>query len=98
VGMMPYDLSGWAGYCESPLKMYQYWAARVPIVSAPLPNLADEPGILSLAATPDQWIQRIEWELTHDSDLLRARRYAKALDNTWSSRADRVAAIIRDLP
>jgi len=94
IGIMPYDLKTWAGYCESPLKMYQYWAAKVPIVSVPLPTIANDPGIISIAATPNEWIEAISWEIDHDSSSLKKDRYKKAIENSWSNRAKQVIKII----
>lgn len=97
IGIMPYRLSTWAGYCESPLKLYQYWAAGLPVVSSPLPNISHQPGSLSVATETDEWIKAIQWEISHDSNKLKQRRRQIALENSWSRRANEVVKIIRNI-
>jgi hypothetical protein len=97
VGIMPYDISTWAGYCESPLKLYQYWACRVPVVSVPLPQINNIPGIISIASSLDEWCVAIEWELSHNSESIKKQRYEKARENSWSNKAKEVLAVIKAL-
>ena len=97
IGIMPYNLSTWMSYSESPLKMYQYWALGIPIVSVPLPNLSHCPGIVSVAATPEAWVKAIDYEIVHNKKELVEKRKRLALENTWKQRAERVLKIIDSL-
>lgn len=94
VGIIPYKLSGWAGFSESPLKLYQYWASRIPVIATPLPNMKTRPGFLSIARDPEAWEVAIAWELKHDSETVRARRRALAEENSWTEIAKKVYQII----
>ena len=44
----------------NPLKLREYLAAGLPVVGTPLPEVARFNGLISLAATADEYIQRIE--------------------------------------
>jgi hypothetical protein len=75
IGCIPYTMKGHAAFIESPLKMYQYWALGKPIISSNLPNLKDDPGVLSVGVDSQDWIEKIEWELAHDCSAFKDRRY-----------------------
>ena len=94
VGVIPYSLSGWARYSESPLKLYQYWAMGVPVVCTPLPNLEPVPGALEIGRTPEDWATGIEAQLARiDPNLhLSLRRRAKEFD--WGVKARQVIEIL----
>jgi hypothetical protein len=96
-GLIPYNLYGHAGYSESPLKMYQYWAAGIPVITTPLPNIRHEPGFLSVAGTAREWIEMIDWELTSDSMEQKKKRIKRAQENSWSGRAKQIYDIITSL-
>lgn len=97
IGIMPYDLSTWMSYCESPLKLYEYWAAGLTVVSTPLPYIEDEPGLLSVVSTPHEWIKAIDWGLCNNSDKMVKKRIKTAYENSWSERAKQVLEIIRSI-
>ena len=94
LGIMPYSLSGHAGFCESPLKLYQYWLCGLPVVSTKLPNVVDQPGIISCATTSQDWIKLIEDALKSDSDALKKQRHSLALKNSWKNRATKIFSLL----
>jgi hypothetical protein len=97
IGCMPYSVDGWVSFCQSPLKLYQYWALEKPVVSTPLPFLSHEPGILSISGDSRKWVDVIAWELENDNDLLRKRRKKLAEKNSWKRKAADVFEILRGL-
>ena len=97
VGCMPYSMESWMAFCQSPLKLYQYWALGKPVVSTSLPNLPSDPGTISIAATCQEWVQAIEWELKHDCKQFREKRQQLAASNSWKNKAEEVCTILKTL-
>lgn len=97
VGIVPYSLSGWAGFSESPLKMYQYWAVGVPVLSTPLPNLQPDREALAIGRTPDEWSAAISELLRLRNEAVRARLREKAVAHSWAAKADKVLGLLRGL-
>jgi glycosyltransferase involved in cell wall biosynthesis len=97
IGIMPYSLSGHAGYCESPLKMYQYWLCGLPIVSSQLPNVVDDPKLISCASNISDWLSSLENQLVNDSQQMRQYRKQVALDNSWEKKASKIIRLISEL-
>lgn len=97
LGLMPYDLSTWASYCESPLKLYQYWYAGLPIVSVNLPNIRHETNLISIAKNSGQMIEQIQQELETDKPELKLMRKNIASKNTYDQRVVQIEKIIRNV-
>jgi glycosyltransferase involved in cell wall biosynthesis len=97
VGAIPYRLEGWAGYSESPLKLYQYWAMGVPVVASPLPTFVSEPGAIEVGASGWEWVAAIERLLEARSEDRRSALRQRALGHSWEEKAVRVMSIIDGL-
>ena len=90
VGLVPFVVDDLTR-AVSPLKMYEYMAAGVPVVAAPLPVCEAHP-LVATASTPDEAVAMVEsaLEQSHDPDLVdRLRRAAQAA--SWT---DRLAPVI----
>lgn len=96
VGLIPYGLSGWAKFSESPLKLYQYWAMGVPVVSSALPTLESIPVALEVSHSRDGWEAAIETQLRARADGCRDRLRQLANGHSWGARARQVLEIIRN--
>jgi glycosyltransferase involved in cell wall biosynthesis len=79
-----------------PLKLYEYLAAGKPVVSKPLPGLADFGGLVSFARTADEWIDAIDAAIHTDTPDLAARRQELAKRHTWDDRVDTIERLIAD--
>jgi glycosyltransferase involved in cell wall biosynthesis len=96
VGLCPYNLSTWMQFCESPLKLYQYWAMGVPVVCSPLPNLSPIDGAIEICRTSEEWRTGIELQLALQSPQLRAALRHRAENHSWTHLAGRVFHIIEE--
>ena len=70
----------------SPLKLYEYLAAGLPVVTTDLSECHDIPGVY-VAKTEDTFLKGIDWALQAVNDSERrtkAQEFAK--DNTWDAR------------
>lgn len=97
VGIIPYGLSGWAKFIESPLKLYQYWAMGVPVVSSALPALESKPGTLEVCVTPEDWQAGIEKQLACRGAETAAALRRLAEGHDWAPKARQVIGIIDSL-
>lgn len=75
----------------NPVKLYEYLAAGKPVVSTGLPEVRAFGEVVSLAGTPDEFVQRLEEELAGDSPEKIAARLKVAGEHSWEARAGVVA-------
>ncbi len=90
VGLMPYADIEMTAYTY-PAKLHQYLAAGLPIVSTPLPDLDDFPGLVEQAPAAG-FVAAVERALAAPPDADARRRVASA--NTWAARAEATSAVI----
>ena len=95
VGLIPYVTSPETHHIN-PLKVYEYLAVGLPVVSTPLPNLAVPPEMARTAGTPPAFIAAIEAALAETGDEHVARRRAYASTQTWDARAGEISRRIEE--
>ncbi|MCW3033792.1 MAG: glycosyltransferase family 1 protein [Solirubrobacterales bacterium] len=80
-----------------PMKVYEYLAAGLPVVSTPLPALD---GVADVAVAPDAqgFRERLEAELAADGPQRRTERSRAAEEHSWDARLQQIAAAIEALP
>jgi glycosyltransferase involved in cell wall biosynthesis len=76
-----------------PMKVYEYLAAGLPVVSVPLPALAGVEGIV-FAATAREMAAAIERELAADGPQRRAERSRLAAGHSWERRIEEIEAAL----
>jgi UDP-galactopyranose mutase len=92
-GLLPYTLNLETENI-SPLKMYEYFAAGIPVVSTPIPAALRLRDFLAIASTDEEFIKRCEESLIADDDA-RRRRIDHAGRNTWDDRVDEVRSLLQ---
>ena len=97
VGLICYDLETWGPY-NQPIKMYEYLACGLPVVSTGIlaaQELGEE--LVKCAHEPEEWLEQVERALGEDSeaDLARRRRFVDA--NRWEHRVDELSRHLRRL-
>lgn len=87
VAMIPFKINGLTED-TNPIKVYEYLAAGVPVVSTPLPEVATLPEV-QLASNADAFVQAcaVALDTRWDEDRLTLRRDVAA-ENSWRTRAD----------
>jgi len=93
VGLLPYQRSIWTENIQ-PLKLYEYLACGLPVVSTEIPAVRDEGDIISVADDPHSFVASVGQALAVDSDALRAMRQMRASQNTWRERVERISELI----
>ncbi|MGI9584506.1 MAG: glycosyltransferase, partial [Acidimicrobiia bacterium] len=96
VGIVPFVVDDMT-IAVSPLKMYEYLAAGVPVVATPLPVCVSHP-LVSTAADAKEFGALIDTALASTTDRdARASRIAAAEDASWASRLEPVLARLDSL-
>lgn len=93
VGLIPYRISDQLPF-RNPIKLREYLAAGLPVVSTPIPDVRRYERWCEIAETAPDFVAAIEAALRSDSPDLRQERSRAMMDETWSAR---VAEIDRAL-
>lgn len=78
----------------NPLKLREYLAAGLPVVSAPLPEVARYEGLVRLASDPFAFIDGIEAALAERSEEMVRRRVAAVQGDRWEAKVAEMSALI----
>jgi GT2 family glycosyltransferase len=93
VGLIPFRL-GPEGLHASPIKLYEYLAAGLPVISTPIPECMAIPEV-QIAPSAEEFSGFLDVALRlRSSEDYRARARARARENDWSSR---VASVLEPL-
>lgn len=87
--LIPYDINELTASIF-PMKVYEYLAAGLPVVTTPLPSLAGVEGIVT-AADADATVAALEGLLEADGPEPRAARSRLAESHSWENRLDEIA-------
>ena len=71
----------------NPIKLYEYFAAGLPVVSAALPEVECYRPLAYIADTPAAFAEMAGVAMNENDDDLRSRRIAAASRETWDARA-----------
>lgn len=95
VGLMPYVRNEQAEHI-SPLKLYDYLAAGLPVVSVPIPAARLFADSIHLADTPGHFIEAVQQAMTEQHPAQQAARRALAAQHTWEQRAEQISTLIQN--
>ena len=96
VALIPYTLTELSRNIF-PLKLYEYLAGGVPVVSAALPELSGFADTIHLATTPADYPGLVARALAEDGPELRAARVALAARNTWEERVETISELVESM-
>ncbi len=91
--LIPYKRNEWTRNI-SPLKLYEYLASGVPIVSTGIPATEEFADTVWLACDPDAFSQAIDQALDADTPERRRKQQALAKNHTWGQRVELLSATI----
>jgi glycosyltransferase involved in cell wall biosynthesis len=96
VGIMPWVQSEWIEYCN-PVKLKEYLALGIPIVTTPIPQVEEYPGLLSVAKTPQEFVEAIRASVKLNNGRARLLRQKSVEKDSWGCKASEVLKIVRDI-
>jgi glycosyltransferase involved in cell wall biosynthesis len=95
VGIIPFHVSPLT-LRANPIKLREYLAAGLPVVSTPLPEVARYEGLARLASGSSAFIAEIEAALAERSDEMTRRRVAAVHGQEWETKVDQMSALIAE--
>ena len=95
-GIIPHKVDAFT-VCQNPVKLYEYLAAGLPVVSTGLPELEDYRDLVRTADTPEDFAAALEAARGDDLPRRVAARQKVAMENRWTRRAEEAALHIRSL-
>jgi glycosyltransferase involved in cell wall biosynthesis len=93
VGIIPF-LSNELTLRANPLKLREYLAAGLPVVSTSIPEVARYDGLVHLADGLDAFVAGIEAALDERSEAMARRRVETVREEGWDVRVEEISAII----
>lgn len=96
VGIVPY-LRNETTLAVDPLKLLEYLAAGLPVVSSAIPEAAKYADTVSIAPDDDAFVRAVGDALAADRSAAREKGQAIARKHTWKQRADELLRIIEKL-
>jgi glycosyltransferase involved in cell wall biosynthesis len=93
VGLLPYRYNAWTQAIQ-PLKLYEYLACGLPVVASDIPAVRDEADVVRIAADAYGFVQAVGEVLAADRASLKAERQARAAQNTWRQRVERISELV----
>ncbi len=95
VGLIPFVLNRLTR-AVNPLKLLEYFALGLPVLSTRLPELEEQSGPLRLALTPEEFATGL-WEQLTCSARCREQALRVAAENTWDRRVEQLSAFLEEL-
>jgi glycosyltransferase involved in cell wall biosynthesis len=86
VGLIPYVLNEWTRAVD-PLKLLEYLAAGVPVVSTEIPEVLKYRDAVRIGGDRDSFVREVAGALAEDGERSRLRGQELARKNTWAHRA-----------
>jgi glycosyltransferase involved in cell wall biosynthesis len=91
-GIIPYSMNPLTGSIF-PMKVYEYLAAGLPVVSTPLPALDGVEDVI-LAPDAEAMAATLDREFAADTPELRAERSRRAASHSWDARIEEIEAAL----
>jgi len=94
VGLISYENDGIMDF-RFPLKMVEYFAFGLPVVSVKLPSIERFKPLVRMVESDAEWVPAIEAALAENNPEFRTKRIAISKSMDWSEKAREVIEIIR---
>jgi glycosyltransferase involved in cell wall biosynthesis len=95
LGLLPYRVTQETTHA-SPLKLYEYLAAGLPVVAADVPGARQFGSAVTIARSLAEWESAIAAGLACDDESRRAARRAVVAPHTWDARVETLSQYLTD--
>ena len=92
LGLLPYRRTQ-ETYHASPLKLYEYLAAGLPVVAADVPGARQFADVVAIAGDFRSWETAITTQLTANTAAAVVARRAAVAPHTWAARVETLSTI-----
>ena len=97
VGLIPFVVNDLT-LSTNPIKIYEYFACGIPVVSTALPEVSRFGDLVYIADAHASFAERVRTALSEQDDTLTRRRQEIASRETWGCRAREMHELMQDLP
>lgn len=87
VGLIPFVMNNLTK-AVNPLKLFEYYALGLPVISSKLPDIVNVKGPIFFASTHEEFAEQLMTILAGDSEKYRQEAKRYALENSWMSRCE----------
>ena len=93
VGIIPFKISSMVE-AVNPIKMWEYMAAGIPVVTTAIPEAGKYPGLVLFSENEEAFMENVKAALYHDNPACKSQRMDLARNNSWTARARQIIAIM----
>ena len=93
LGLLPYVQNEWTRHIH-PLKLYEYLACGLPVVSTDIPSVHEEAPVIHIADDSAAFINAVGESNAEVGTRLRRERQMRAKANTWRQRVERISELV----
>ena len=94
IGIIPFERHALT-MATNPVKLYEYFACGLPVVSSTLPEVERYRDLLYLASTPEEFVHQLELAVRESDPAIRAKRRRVAETETWVKRCEDLCEALR---
>jgi teichuronic acid biosynthesis glycosyltransferase TuaH len=95
LGLLPYRLTQETHHA-SPLKLYEYLAAGLPVVAADVPGARQFADVVAIAGDFSSWEAAITIQLTANTAAAIVARQAAVAPHTWAARVETLSQYLTE--
>lgn len=82
----------------NPIKLREYLAAGLPVVSTDLPEVRRYADVVRIGATPQEFVHALEAAVRDTSDAASRRRLEAVCKETWQARVEHISTLVESVP
>ncbi|WP_447979460.1 glycosyltransferase [Candidatus Nitrospira bockiana] len=81
----------------NPIKLREYLAAGLPVVSTPLPEVGQYASVVRIARNQEEFVAELEAAVTDTSEAAAVKRMDAVRDESWDARVEQISRLVEAL-